>query len=120
MGPKHSKFSIAILFIIPLLILASLAVPHFTTIQSGSDVYLKSETITEQDYNENYVLLRYDIEKVPKERMTQSLVAALMKQLAKKYSIRFIQLKLMVRGLAWLLQIKLCKNITALSQLLAK
>ncbi|PIC87182.1 hypothetical protein CSV72_04190 [Sporosarcina sp. P20a] len=78
-GPKHSKFSISILFIIPLLILASLTVPYFTTIQNGTDIYLQSETITEQDANENYVMLRYDVEKVPKERMTPSLVTALKK-----------------------------------------
>lgn len=79
MGPKHSKFSISILFIVPLLILASLTVPYFTTLKNGTDIYLQSETITEQDTNENYVMLRYDVEKVPKERMTPSLITALMK-----------------------------------------
>ncbi|ARD46997.1 hypothetical protein SporoP37_01640 [Sporosarcina sp. P37] len=77
MGPKHSKFSIAILFIVPLLILVSLTIPHFATIQSGADIYLQTEPITEQDTTENYVVLRYEVEKVPKERMTASLVTEL-------------------------------------------
>ncbi|WP_233201378.1 GDYXXLXY domain-containing protein [Sporosarcina sp. P13] len=74
---KHRKISVAILFIIPLLILASLAIPHFTTIRTGADVYLQTEPITQEDANENYIVLRYEVEKVPKERMSDSLVTLL-------------------------------------------
>ncbi|GKV65757.1 MULTISPECIES: GDYXXLXY domain-containing protein [Sporosarcina] len=74
MTNRHKKFSIAVLFIIPLLLLASIAVPHFTTLQSGADVYLQTEPITKKDVNENYIFLRYEVEKVPKERLTANLV----------------------------------------------
>ncbi|MDV6377183.1 GDYXXLXY domain-containing protein [Sporosarcina sp. GW1-11] len=74
---KHSKISVAILFIIPLLVLASLTIPHFTTITTGTDVYLQTEPITKEDANENYIVLHYEVEKVPKERLSDSLVARL-------------------------------------------
>ncbi|WP_162805730.1 GDYXXLXY domain-containing protein [Sporosarcina sp. PTS2304] len=74
---KHRKISVAILFIIPLLVLASLTIPHFTTIKTGADVYLQTEPIMKEDRNENYIVLRYKVEKVPKELMSDSLVTLL-------------------------------------------
>ncbi|MBY0222599.1 GDYXXLXY domain-containing protein [Sporosarcina aquimarina] len=77
MSNRHRKISVALLFVIPLLLLASLAVPHFKTLQTGDDVYLQTEPITKEDANENYIVLRYEIEKVLKEQMTDSLVETL-------------------------------------------
>ncbi|WP_153733364.1 GDYXXLXY domain-containing protein [Sporosarcina obsidiansis] len=77
MSTRHRKISIVILFVIPLLVLVSLTLPHFTTLQTGEDVILRTEPIAEEDANENYIVLRYEIEKVPKELMADSLVSRL-------------------------------------------
>lgn len=74
---KHRKISVAILFIIPLLVLVSLTIPHLTTIQTGEDIYLQTEPIAKDDAKENFIVLRYEVEKVPKELLTKSLVTLL-------------------------------------------
>lgn len=80
MSDRHRKFSIAVLFIIPLLVLINLTLPHFTTLQKGNDVILRTEPIQDKDANENYIVLNYEVEKVPKEKMTGRLVTALKKE----------------------------------------
>lgn len=77
MSTRHRKFSVSLLFIIPLLVLCSLAIPYITTIQNGTDVYLQTEPMQEGDAGENYIVLRYEVEKVPKMKMTERLVKTL-------------------------------------------
>lgn len=80
MSDRHRKFSIAVLFIIPLLVLINLTLPHFTTLQKGDDIILRTEPVRDSDANENYIVLNYEVEKVPKEKMTERLVTVLKKE----------------------------------------
>lgn len=78
---KNKKFHFIIVLAVPLIILLSLTVKPLWTMTSGEDISLLTVPVDPRDllYGD-YVTLRYEIEEVPKKKVTE----ALLKKLEKK------------------------------------
>lgn len=72
---KNKRIGLVIVFVIPLLVLIGLSAAHIHTIQTGHEVLLRTEpVVNEEKESEHFVVLRYDIEDVPKQLISKELV----------------------------------------------
>lgn len=74
----HKKSGFIIALLVPLLILLSFTIKPLITLNFGEDISLRTIPVDPRDlFYGDYVALRYEIEEVPKEKLTENLLKEL-------------------------------------------